>query len=126
MEDETLHVYVADFGLGKLLKETRAFGTATKIAGTPGFQAPEKLRGEVITTAVDVYSLGGILMELFSGLPLYENMDSHTIMFHVAVKNIFPDASKVPHPVQQIVSQCLCALKDRISSVRLLQLLLGI
>ena len=61
-------MYVADFGLDKLLKETRALGTATKIAGTSGFQAPEKLRGEFITTAVDVYSLGGILLELFSGL----------------------------------------------------------
>ena len=126
MEDQTLHVYIADFGLGRLLKETRRFGTATKIAGTPGFQAPEKLRGEAMTTAVDVYSLGGILMELFSGLPLYESMDAHTIMFQVAVRNIFPDASKIPHPVQRVVSQCLCPLKDRISSVQLLQLLLNI
>ena len=43
--------------------KTHALGTATKIAGTPGFQAPEKLREEALTTAVDVYSLGGVLTQ---------------------------------------------------------------
>ena len=71
--------------------ETRALGTATKIAGTPGFQAPEKLRGEALTTAVDVYSLGGVLTELFSGKPLYNKMDTHTIICKVAVQNIMTD-----------------------------------
>lgn len=75
VEDNTNHVYLAHFGL---LSETQDFGTATKIAGTPGFQAQEKLQGERITTAVDVYAVGGILVELFSGLPLYKNMDTHT------------------------------------------------
>jgi serine/threonine protein kinase len=56
VEDDTGHVFLADFGLGRLLTKTRVFGTATKIAGTPGFQAPEKLRGEKITTLVDIYA----------------------------------------------------------------------
>jgi serine/threonine protein kinase len=66
VEDDTGHVFLADFGLGRLLTKTRVFGTATKIAGTPGFQAPEKLRGEKITTLVDIYAVGGILVEPFN------------------------------------------------------------
>lgn len=120
VEDDTHHVYLADFGLGKLLSKTRSLGTATKMAGTPGFQAPEKLRGEAITTGVDVYALGCTFMELFSGLPLYENMDPHTIMFQVAIKNTFPC------PMDRIVGQCLCPVADRISSLQLLELLLDI
>lgn len=36
-----------------------------------------------VTTAEDVYAVGNILKELFSGLPLYKNMDLHAIMFQV-------------------------------------------
>ena len=46
---------------------------------------------------------GWILLELFSGSSLYENMDGHTIMFQVAVKNIYPDVTKLAPPVQKIV-----------------------
>ena len=61
------HVFLADFGMGRLLSETRVFGTWTTNARSPSFKAPEKLRGKTITTAVDVYAVGGILVELFSG-----------------------------------------------------------
>ena len=80
-----------EIGLGKILCESRVLGTATKIAGTPGFQAPEKLKGEKITTAMDIYSLGGVLTELFSGKPLYTSMDAHTIMCRVVLQNNMPD-----------------------------------
>ena len=119
----TMYNYLADFGLGRLLSKTRSLGTATKMAGTPGFQAPEKLRGEEIMTGVDVYALGCIL---FTGMPLYNNMEPHTIMFQVAVKNIFPDFSKLSCPMDRIVGQCLCPAANRISSLKVLKLLLDI
>ena len=72
VEDNTLHTFLADFGLGRLLNHTRIYGTATIFAGTPGFQAPEKLRGESVTTGVDIY---GILLELFTGV--YTSLQGH-------------------------------------------------
>lgn len=66
IEEETGHVFLADFGLGRLLSQSRVFGTATNVTGTPGFQAPEKMGGGRITTAVDVYAVVGVLVELFS------------------------------------------------------------
>ena len=65
VEDHTLHVFLADFGLGKIMTTTRVFGTATMSAGTPGFQSPEQLKGEGLGTSSDVYAMGGVLMELF-------------------------------------------------------------
>ena len=100
VEDNTLHTFLADFRLGRLLNHTRIYGTATKFAGTPGFQAPEKLRGESVTTGVDIYV---ILLELSTGVPLYKDMDPHTIMFKVWVKNIFPDVQHVPPKLQPIL-----------------------
>ena len=40
-----MHVYLADFGLAKVLTESGNTTSATLMGGTPGFQAPEQLKG---------------------------------------------------------------------------------
>ena len=55
------------FGLGKVLGESRALGTAMKVASTPGFQPQKSFEGDPITTSVNIYTLGGVLTELFGG-----------------------------------------------------------
>lgn len=56
-----------DFGIAKLV-EREAESTWTSAAlMTPDYASPEQVRGEVITFASDVYSLGMVLYELLSG-----------------------------------------------------------
>ena len=65
-------VKLLDFGIAKLLgpapgtsrEEPRA---TTFLALTPEYASPEQVRGEPITTASDVYSLGVLLYRLLSG-----------------------------------------------------------
>lgn len=64
-----------DFGIAKLLDpesgEASAL-TATDVRPlTPRYASPEQLRGERLTTATDVYSLGVVLHELLTGRRLY-------------------------------------------------------
>jgi len=62
--DERGRVRIADFGLAHLVDEQHE---AKEIAGTVGYMAPEQLRGEGFTTRSDVYALGLVLYEMFTG-----------------------------------------------------------
>ena len=65
--------YLLDFGIAKLLHaessdEVSQPGTASALGIlTPEYASPEQVRGERITTASDVYSLGVLLYELLTG-----------------------------------------------------------
>jgi eukaryotic-like serine/threonine-protein kinase len=60
---------VTDFGLARRVEGDSHTRTGT-IVGTPSYMPPEQARSEkILTTGVDVYSLGAILYELLTGRP---------------------------------------------------------
>ena len=61
MLDGAGHVRLMDFGLA-------AVGAVSDIrAGTPAYMAPEQLEGREVTVKSDIYALGLVLYELFTG-----------------------------------------------------------
>ncbi len=65
-----------DFGIAKLLNPEMAGHTMAPTAPglqlmTPEYASPEQVRGEVVTTATDVYSLGVLLYEFLTGRQPY-------------------------------------------------------
>ncbi|KAH6837173.1 hypothetical protein C2S53_019153 [Perilla frutescens var. hirtella] len=65
--DDHFRAKVSDFGLVKLAPD-RERSVATRLAGTFGYLAPEYAVTGKITTKVDVFSFGVVLMELVTGL----------------------------------------------------------
>ncbi len=61
-----------DFGIAKLLKTGGNETQTRQFAFTPNYASPEQARGEKLTTATDVYSLGIILYELLTGNRPYQ------------------------------------------------------
>ncbi|GJN40166.1 hypothetical protein PR202_gb29344 [Eleusine coracana subsp. coracana] len=64
--DHDLRAKVSDFGLVKLAKDTDK-SMMTRVAGTFGYLAPEYATTGKVTTKVDVYAYGVILMEMITG-----------------------------------------------------------
>ncbi|MEZ4402052.1 MAG: protein kinase [Kofleriaceae bacterium] len=66
---EAARVKLLDFGIAKLVGEPMS-AKRTKVGsfmGTPGYIAPEQARGDKVDTRADIYSLGCLAFELFTG-----------------------------------------------------------
>src|SRR5262252_4578999 len=67
MIDGEGHVRLTDFGLAAVA------GTVENIrAGTPAYMAPEQLAGREVTARSDIYALGLVLYELYTGKRFFE------------------------------------------------------
>jgi eukaryotic-like serine/threonine-protein kinase len=64
---ERLNVFIMDFGLARLHQAETATMSVGMIAGTPGYMAPELFRGEPPSEATDIFALGVVLHQVFTG-----------------------------------------------------------
>ncbi|MEK6286875.1 MAG: serine/threonine-protein kinase [Acidobacteriota bacterium] len=68
---------ITDFGLAVVSEELREEDV---LAGTPAYMAPEQLTGKEVTQRSDIYSLGLVLYELFTGKRVYETQNIHELI----------------------------------------------
>jgi len=67
---------IVDFGLAAaVVRVTNRLTRSGLLVGTPAYMAPEQIRGREIDARTDVYSLGVMMYELFTGSLPYHNDD---------------------------------------------------
>jgi serine/threonine protein kinase len=118
MIDENGDVRITDFGLAGLVEE---FGEGVALEGTPEYMSPEQLAGRELTVKSDVYSLGLVLYEIFTGRKAF-SAGTLTEILRLRKTVTMPDSlSSIvrdvdPH-IERVIERCLAAdPKDRPAS----------
>jgi serine/threonine-protein kinase len=107
MLDGRGRVRITDFGLARLTTEQE---NPDARIGTPAYMAPEQMAGDQVTEQSDIYSLGLILYEVFTGKRLYavdsmaELVKLRARSLPMAPSTIVPD---IDPEVEQVIQQCL-------------------
>jgi serine/threonine protein kinase len=68
-------VKLADFGIARLVEQDTGLTRTGFVMGTVAYVSPEQVRGENMTGAADVYSLGLVLLEALTGRREYDGAD---------------------------------------------------
>ncbi len=108
MLDGRGQVMVMDFGLAAFVDEITG---ADVRSGTPAFMAPEQLAGQEVTEKSDIYSLGLVLYEIFTGKSAYsaDNLADliKTRNAGVAVSRPSTIVKDIDPLVERVILRCL-------------------
>jgi eukaryotic-like serine/threonine-protein kinase len=95
-------VKLLDFGvLARLGLDLAEGGGESDLSGTPGYMAPEQIRGDPPSPANDLYALGAILYELVSGRHVFAGAPMALLLQHMEEEppHLTTASSWVPAPV---------------------------
>ncbi|HUS67108.1 MAG TPA: serine/threonine-protein kinase [Kofleriaceae bacterium] len=107
-------VKLLDFGIAKLLKhdDTVAAQHQTRSGvpmGTPLFMSPEQCLGKPVDARTDIYSLGVIMFEMFTGqLPFAGASYIETVNGHLSQPPPKPtELADIPDALERVILHCL-------------------
>jgi serine/threonine-protein kinase len=106
MIDGRGQVKITDFGLAGLTGEFRSEDVG---AGTPAYMAPEQLAGEEVTEASDIYALGLVLYEVYTGKPAYEGTTAAELARRRSSAPTSPSShiTDIDPAVERVILRCL-------------------
>ena len=106
-------IKIVDFGLARFGDPEAGAASATQLTapgamlGTPGYMAPEQIRGEPIDFRADVFAFGVLLFELATG--------SHPFTSATPVSTVARVLEATPPDLRQLAPACPAALEAVIS-----------
>lgn len=106
-QEDNATLKIADFGLACLLKPNQLMNVA---CGTPGYVAPEILRGQQYGKEVDMWSIGVILYILLCGFPpFYDDNNKKLFALIINANYSFPDPywSNVSASAKELIQSLL-------------------
>jgi predicted Ser/Thr protein kinase len=110
MRDRDGVVRVMDFGIAKQHGAPGGGATVTAtgtLMGTPEYMSPEQLRGEDVDFRSDLYSLGIVAYELFSGALPFRGDTPVTAILRQLHDAPFLDLPALPEPLRPVLARAL-------------------
>ena len=115
-------IKVVDFGLarfepGAVIGAAETLTRPGALPGTPGYMAPEVLRGDPVDARADQFSFGVLLYELVAGKHPFEGTDDITTVARILETEPSgpgPARPECPEPLVRVITTCLAkAPRDR-------------
>ncbi|XP_048537775.1 receptor kinase-like protein Xa21 [Triticum urartu] len=126
--DEDMSARVGDFGISRILQENTSEGmqtsySSTGIRGSIGYVAPEYGEGSAVSTPGDIYSLGILLLEMFTGRSPTEGMFRDSLDLHKFAEDALPDRTlEIADPTIWLHN----GQQDNTTSIRIQECLLSV
>ncbi|KAM3296447.1 hypothetical protein ACQJBY_038663 [Aegilops geniculata] len=125
---EDMSARVGDFGISRILQGNTSEGTQSSygsigIRGSIGYVAPEYGESSAVSTAGDIYSLGILLLEMFTGRSPTEGMFRDSLDLHRFVEDALQDRTlEIADPTMWLHNE----QRDNTTSSRIQELLVSV
>lgn len=107
MIDGRGHAVITDFGLAGLIDQVPGSDVRS---GTPAYMSPEQSAGTEVTAKSDIYSLGLVLYEIFTGKPAFQADTLAELVELRSARNVSKPSSWVKDldpAVERVILRCL-------------------
>ncbi|MEV6310924.1 serine/threonine-protein kinase [Streptomyces sp. NPDC051840] len=94
-----------DFGIARALGATVSLTSTGVSVGSPGYMAPEQIRGQEISGAADVFSLGAVLAYAATGTAPFPGDSSAVLLYKVVHEE--PELGDLEGELRDLVAGCL-------------------
>jgi eukaryotic-like serine/threonine-protein kinase len=116
--------YVLDWGLARIVDDPHSGAIhasdlrgetggghteAGAMLGTPGYMAPEQMRGEAIDQRADIYALGCILFEILAGMPAMPRDRTFELTLSAPCHRPLDHAADVPPELDEVCARATMA-----------------
>lgn len=102
-------VKVADFGIAKL-PQTATLTHTGNVMGTPYYMSPEQIEGKPLDGRSDIFSLGVLMYELFTGVRPFVGESIPAVVYKIMHKNPAPPSfvnKSLPETLDRVVEKAL-------------------
>lgn len=114
-----IKVKILDFGLAKFFHENQSLAELGKqeILATPEYVSPELLRGEKITIASDLYSMGQVFYHCLAGEPAF-SFDNIDEIVKAHLNDIPRPLLEIRPDIDPVIARCIHKLLNKVPKDR--------